>query len=63
MYIITNMHTPPVEGNVTKKSGHANKPCVIEDYNPYRGFVDKSDEMVNSYRLPGELGKAFLIHT
>jgi hypothetical protein len=47
VYILTNMHTPPVEGNFTNDSGHAIKPHVV-DYNAYMGFVNKSDRMVNS---------------
>ena len=43
------MHVPPVEGNFTQESGQAIKPRVVEDYNAYMGFVDKSDRMVNSY--------------
>ena len=49
MCILTNMHTPPVEGNFTQESGQAIKPRVVEDYNAYMGFVDKSDSMVNGY--------------
>jgi hypothetical protein len=45
------MHAPPVEGNFTDESGHAIKPRVVEDYNTYMGFVDKSDRIVNSYRI------------
>ena len=51
VYILTNMHSPPVEGNFTDDSGQAIKPSVIEDYNVYMGFVDKSDRMVNSYGI------------
>ena len=43
VYILTNMHAPPVEGNFTHESGQAIKPCVVEDYNAYMGFVDNSD--------------------
>jgi len=50
VYILTNMHTPPVEGNFTDESGQAIKPHVV-DYNVYMGFVDKSDRMVNSYGI------------
>jgi len=50
VYILTNMHTPPVEGNFTDESGQAIKPYVV-DYNAYMGFVDKSDRMVNSYGI------------
>ena len=51
VYILTNMHTPPVEGNFTHESGQAIKPRVVEDYSAYMGFVDKSDRMVNSYGI------------
>ena len=51
VYILSNMHAPPVEGNFTDKSGQAIKPRVAEDYNAYMGFVDKSDRMVNSYGI------------
>jgi len=50
-YILMNMHAPPVEGNFTDESGQAIKPRVVEDYNVYMGFVDKSDRMVNSYGI------------
>jgi hypothetical protein len=43
------MHAPPVEGNFTQESGQAIKPRVVEDYNAYMGFVNKSDRMVISY--------------
>ena len=46
VYILTNMHAPPVEGNFTNESGQAIKPRVVEDFNTYMGFVDKSDRMV-----------------
>ena len=49
VYILTNMHTSPVEGNFTDEYGQAIKPCVVEDYSAYMGFVDKSDRMINSY--------------
>jgi hypothetical protein len=51
VYIITNMHAPPVEGSFTDESGHVIKPRAVEDYNCYMRFVDKSDSMVNSYRI------------
>jgi hypothetical protein len=51
VYVLTSMHTPPVEGNFCNKSGHAVKPCVIEDYNAHMRYVDKSDRMVNSYGI------------
>ena len=51
MSVLTNMHTPPVEGNFCNEFGHAVKPRVIEDYNAHVGFVDKLDRMVNSYGI------------
>jgi len=49
VYILTNTHAPPVEGNFTQESGQAIKPRAVEDYNVYMRFVDKSDRMVKSY--------------
>jgi len=46
VYVLTNTHTTPVEGNFYNDSGHAVKPHVIEDYNAHMGYVDKSDRMV-----------------
>jgi len=43
VYILTNMHTPPVEGNFTDESGQAIKPRVVEYYSAYIGFVDESE--------------------
>ncbi|PNF29671.1 PiggyBac transposable element-derived protein 4 [Cryptotermes secundus] len=51
VYVLTNLHPPPLEGNFRDESGHAVKPHVIEDYNAHMGFVDKSDRMVNSYGI------------
>ena len=45
------MHAPPVEGNFNQESGQAIRPRVVEDYNAYMGFVDKSNKMVNSYGI------------
>jgi hypothetical protein len=43
MYVLSNMHPPPVDGNFRDESGHV--------YNAHMGFVDKSDRMVNSYGI------------
>ena len=51
VYVLTNMHAPPVEGNFTQESGQAIRPRVVEDYNAYMRFVAKSDRMVNSYGI------------
>jgi hypothetical protein len=45
------MHASPDEGHFTDESGQAIKPRVVEDYNAYMGFVNKSDRMVNSYGI------------
>jgi aryl-phospho-beta-D-glucosidase BglC (GH1 family) len=51
VYVLTNMHAPPVEGNFTDESGQAIRPRVVEDYSAHMGFVDKTDRMVNSYGI------------
>jgi len=51
VYVLTNMHIPPVEGSFCDESDHAVKTRVIEDYNAHMGYVDKSDKMVNSYGI------------
>ena len=40
VFILTNMHAPPVEGNFTEESGKAIR-RVVEDYNTHMAFVDK----------------------
>ena len=55
VYILTNMHVPSVEGNFTQESGQAIKSRVVEDYNAYMGFVDKS-EWSTAMELPAEHG-------
>jgi hypothetical protein len=49
------MHAFPVEGNFTQESVQAIRPCVVEDYNAYIGFVDKS-EWSMAMELPTEHG-------
>jgi len=39
VYVLTNMHASPVEGNFCYNSGHAVKPRVIEDCNARIGYV------------------------
>jgi hypothetical protein len=50
VFVLTNMHAPPVEGHFVDEAGHAVKPYVTEDYNTHMGYVDKSDRMANSLR-------------
>jgi hypothetical protein len=40
VYVLTNMHSPSVEGNSTDETGHALTPRIIEDYSANKGFVD-----------------------
>jgi hypothetical protein len=51
VYVLMNMHAPPVEGNFKDESGHAVKPHVIEGYSANIGFVDTSYRMVSSYGI------------
>jgi hypothetical protein len=47
VYFLTKVYAAPVEGSFTDESAHLVKSCVTEEYHAYRGFVDKSDRMVN----------------
>jgi hypothetical protein len=51
VYILTNMHQPPTEGNFCDEHGNALKPAIVESYNTHMGYVDKSDRMANSYSI------------
>jgi hypothetical protein len=51
VYLLTNMHTPLLDGNFRDEAGHAVKLHVVEDYDAHMGFVCKSDRMVNSYGI------------
>jgi hypothetical protein len=44
VYVLSNMHFPPVEGNF-KLDGKALKPCITDTH---MGYVDLSDRMANS---------------
>lgn len=51
VFLLTNMHSPPAEGNFVDEHYNAIKPQVIEDYNKHMGYVDKADRMANSYGI------------
>ncbi|PNF43126.1 hypothetical protein B7P43_G18025 [Cryptotermes secundus] len=51
VYMLTNMHSPPAEGNFCGEHGNATKPAVVADYNKHMGYVDKADRMANSYGI------------
>jgi len=47
--LLTNIHTPPTEGNYRDEHGNAIKPAIVANYNRHMGHVDKADRMANSY--------------
>ncbi|PNF35737.1 hypothetical protein B7P43_G16133 [Cryptotermes secundus] len=51
VYMLTNMHCPPAEGNFFDEHGNAMKPAIVVDYNTHMGYVDKADRMANSYSI------------
>lgn len=51
VYLLTNIHSPPVEGNFVDEYNNPIKPQVILDYNKHMGYVDKADRMANSYGI------------
>jgi hypothetical protein len=51
VFVLTNMHAPPVEGHFVDEADQDVIPHVIEDYNTHMGYVDKSDRMANSYGI------------
>jgi hypothetical protein len=50
VYVLSNMHIPPVEGYFETER-KAIKPVIIEDYNTHMGYVHLSDRMANSYNI------------
>jgi len=51
IYMLTNMHPPPEEGNFCDDSKRAVKPQIVARYNQHVGYVDNSDRMANSYSM------------
>jgi len=51
VYKLTNMDTPPAEGNFCDDSNRPMKPHIVERYNQHMGYVDNSDHMANSYSM------------
>ena len=47
VYMLTNMDTPPAEGNFCD-SNHPMEPNIMERYNWHVGYIDTSDHMANS---------------
>jgi len=53
VYILTNMHAPPVEGNFTQESGQAIKPHLVEDYTMHTwGLWTSQTERSTAMELP-----------
>jgi hypothetical protein len=51
VYILTNMDSPPEEGNFCDERKRAVKPQIVARYNRHMGYVDISDRMANSYSM------------
>jgi len=51
VYMLTNMHPPPAEGNFFDSGNRPMKPHIMEQYNQHMGYVDNSDRMANSYSM------------
>ena len=49
--ILMNMHSSPLEGNFCDYQGQAVKPAIIQDYDRYVEYVDKSDHITNIYSI------------
>jgi hypothetical protein len=48
VYMMTNIHNPPAEGNLSDEQENAIKPLIVVDYNRHMGYVDKGDRMANA---------------
>jgi len=51
VYMLTNMHSPPAEGNFSDDSNQPVKPYIMEQYNWRMCYVDNSDCMANSFSI------------
>jgi hypothetical protein len=51
VYMLSNIHPSPAQGQVMDDSGRSIKPKIVEDYNTHMGYVDMSDRMANSYSI------------
>jgi hypothetical protein len=38
VYVLTNIHNPPTEGNFCNERGHAFKPQTVQDYNQHTKY-------------------------
>lgn len=51
IFMFTNMHNAPADGNFCDEQRYALKPLIVEDYNCHMGYVDTDDSMANSYSI------------
>jgi len=49
VYLLTNIHDPPREGNYCDEHGNAIKSAIVADCNRHMGHADNVDRMANSY--------------
>ena len=49
--ILTNMHSPPAQGNFCNKHEKAVKLAIVQDCNRHMEYADKSDSRTNSYSI------------
>ena len=45
VYLLSNMHNAPAEGNFCDDNGNAVKSAIVEDSNQNMGYVDKSNRV------------------
>jgi hypothetical protein len=45
------MHCPPAEDNFCDDYENVVKPAIVQDCNRHMGYVDKRDNMTNSYSI------------
>ena len=51
VWVLTNIHIAPAEGNFCNEGEKAVKPQIVMDCNHHMHYVDKGDRMANSYSI------------
>ena len=57
VYVLTNIHDPPAEGNFCDNNGKAIKSQIVVDYNRHMGYVDKGYRMTETYSINRRIWK------
>jgi len=57
MCLLTNIHSPPTEGNYHDELRNVIKSAIVADYNHHMGYVDNAHSMANSYRASHQTWK------